>query len=514
MGEDLKALILFFKKVLLPVVVLLVLLATSSRVSAVACIGRHEEPFFLAGAFVNNHLSVLVSAVYEKVATLFDLGGSQAGHVHDMPVLASQVASSGPGSLMAVAASYVIEPRLLSISDDGSADLLGQSAATLDIDCPGQSDALKLACAAVNGTVLQPGSVFPLSERIGQQLAANDLMGVSDSEGQPEDQRIVICRLVSTFYSAARQAHLGIVESTSYLWPSNYLLPGYDPISNNNLIDLQLANNGAAPLYISAIAYRGYAQVRIYGGRNSIIQDQPASAPVNVIYPPEKIDLEQIRSSPRYQGLIFSVPSAGKEIALTFDDGPDPNLTPAYLKVLRGEGVHATFFLVGRRVEKAPGMAAMIAGEGEEIGNHTMNHEYLTSVPLKYGEQNLIDTTGLIEQETHENILYFRPPGGRLSPSLIKTVRETGMKTVLWNIDPQDWAPGMTPGRIIRDVLDNLQPGAIVVMHEGKRQTLEALPGLIRELKQRGWRLVTISELLTDGMKAYPVTTSPAAKQT
>ncbi len=197
-------------------------------------------------------------------------------------------------------------------------------------------------------------------------------------------------------------------------------------------------------------------------------------------------------------GVIHSIPGAGKKIALTFDDGPSP-LTPEYLRVLGEEGVRATFFTVGSYIRRYPGMLALIAKEGHEIGDHSFSHRNLKLLSVDAAEQDILSALNLIEQETHQKVRFFRPPGGNVSPALVKTAEALGMKTVLWSIDPKDWKPGNTSARIVRHVLTHLGPGSIVVMHEGKPQTLAALPALIQELKKGGWQLVTVSELLTDG---------------
>lgn len=194
-------------------------------------------------------------------------------------------------------------------------------------------------------------------------------------------------------------------------------------------------------------------------------------------------------------GVLRSVPYAAKKVALTFDDGPFLNFTPAYLKVLQEQEVHATFFLVGRHIQRAPGLVGLIAQQGHEIGNHTFSHRNLSQVPLESARQDLLMTAKLIEQEGGPQVKFFRPPGGNLNPALVKMIREMGMEIALWNIDPKDWSRQATPTQIVNHILTRLQPGSIVLLHEGRPQTLAALPLLIKELKQRGWQLATLSEL-------------------
>jgi len=214
---------------------------------------------------------------------------------------------------------------------------------------------------------------------------------------------------------------------------------------------------------------------------------------------PKKPDVETVPEVTQpVEGVIHSIPVADRKIALTFDDGPSP-LTPEYLKVLGEQGARATFFTIGSHIRRSPGVLALIAKEGHEIGNHSFSHRNLKLLPVSEVEQDILSTSNLIEQETRQKVRFFRPPGGNVSPALVKTVETLGMKTVLWSIDPKDWKPGTTSARIVNHVLTHLRPGSIVVMHEGKQQTLGALPALIQELKKRGWQLVTVSELLADG---------------
>ncbi|MDH7577745.1 MAG: polysaccharide deacetylase family protein [Bacillota bacterium] len=204
---------------------------------------------------------------------------------------------------------------------------------------------------------------------------------------------------------------------------------------------------------------------------------------------------QQIPAGNGIPGVLRSVPCSSKKVALTFDDGPFQDLSPAYLKVLQEHEVRATFFPIGRHIRRALGMVSLIAQHGHEIGNHTFNHFNLTRISLESAEQELLMTAELIEQEVGYKTRFFRPPGGNLNQALVKMASDMGMQTVLWNIDPQDWGPVKKPEQLVEHILARVQPGSIVLLHEGKPQTLAALPPLITELKERGWQFVTLSEL-------------------
>ena len=201
----------------------------------------------------------------------------------------------------------------------------------------------------------------------------------------------------------------------------------------------------------------------------------------------------------RPQGVVHSWPNAGKLAAITFDDGPSRQFTPLYLDELDKYGVHATFFLVGRNVQENSGLAAKIAGGGNDIGCHSCYHRNLEKMDRAAAMQDIISAKQLIERDSHRQVSLFRPPGGHLNQPLIRQINEAGMKVVLWNIDPGDWYA--SPEKIITNVFTNLRPGSIILLHEGRAGTLAALPTLIKGIRQRGYQLVTISELLASENK-------------
>jgi peptidoglycan/xylan/chitin deacetylase (PgdA/CDA1 family) len=183
-------------------------------------------------------------------------------------------------------------------------------------------------------------------------------------------------------------------------------------------------------------------------------------------------------------------------VAITFDDGPSKQFTPLYLKVLDNYGVHATFFLIGRNVQENPGLSAMIAAHGNELGCHASTHRNLEQMNPAAAKQEIASARQLIEQNSHSQVFLFRPPGGHLSQPLINAINGMGMKIVLWNIDPGDWCASARPDKIIKNVLANLRPGSIILLHEDKASTLNALPILVKAIQQHGYQLATVSELL------------------
>jgi peptidoglycan-N-acetylglucosamine deacetylase len=187
-----------------------------------------------------------------------------------------------------------------------------------------------------------------------------------------------------------------------------------------------------------------------------------------------------------------------RRIALTFDDGPDPDRTPALLDALAELGAPATFFLLGRQVEKHPELAARIAREGHEIGNHTYNHRYLPLIRGKSVERELAYADAAIERATGKRPTLARPPYGGRSPFTVRAFERAGKRVVLWDLNSFDWK-GAPADDVARRVLERARPGSIILMHEareGGEVTVDAVRMLVPELRARGFELTTVSRAL------------------
>lgn len=192
-------------------------------------------------------------------------------------------------------------------------------------------------------------------------------------------------------------------------------------------------------------------------------------------------------------------------VALTFDDGPDPEVTPMILDALAAERVHATFFVVGERVTKHPHLVARIVAEGHSLGNHSFDHPPLIALTGARIDQQLDDTAAAITAAIGHDVKWFRPPFGLRDPRVLSRARQRGMQTVLWSCSPRDWQEP-PPEEIRSRVLAEVTDGAIVLLHDGdaragcgRPHTAQALPELLRELKSRGFRIVSLDELLESG---------------
>ncbi len=205
--------------------------------------------------------------------------------------------------------------------------------------------------------------------------------------------------------------------------------------------------------------------------------------------------------------LVRRYGAAGKKVALTFDDGPDPAYTPAILEILARERAPATFFVVGANVQLYPGLLKRIAREGHEIGNHTFTHPNIARImPGQLGRE-LTAMQRLLEGLVGRRTLLFRPPFGEdtdpATPEELRSleiVSRLGYWTVGMHLDPRDWQSPPAP-EIVRRTLAQVQQGEgnIVLLHDSggdRASTVAALPELIRRLRSGGCELVAVSQLL------------------
>lgn len=194
--------------------------------------------------------------------------------------------------------------------------------------------------------------------------------------------------------------------------------------------------------------------------------------------------------------VIKKVPTTHKVAALTFDDGPDPHTTLRLLAVLKAKQVKATFFVLGSQAENYRGLLAEIVANGHEVASHSYTHRFLNK--LSHGEfaEEIEKAEKAIGAAAPKPTL-IRPPGGGYNDRLVAELKQRGYTTVLWSIDPRDWS-GQSANQIIDAVTRKIEPGSIVLLHEGAcaNFTPEAVAGIIDRLRERGYTLITVSELL------------------
>ena len=186
-------------------------------------------------------------------------------------------------------------------------------------------------------------------------------------------------------------------------------------------------------------------------------------------------------------------------VALTFDDGPDPASTPAFLEVLADRGVKATFFMLGSMVARSPGLAAEVAAAGHEIAVHGYEHRYLTMRWPHAVRSDLTRATEVIANATGATPRLFRPPYGVLSGPALLAVRELGLTPVLWGARGKEWTPGATAQSIVRSVVSDLDGGVTVLLHDVQapgiwQAVLAAVPPLLDECERRGLAVGPVGE--------------------
>lgn len=209
---------------------------------------------------------------------------------------------------------------------------------------------------------------------------------------------------------------------------------------------------------------------------------------------------------------VARVPVSGMYVALTFDDGPSPATTPQALEILRRNGAHGTFFVTGANASRHQALLARMAAEGHEIGVHSWTHAQLTRCSAAKIDHEIADTAEVIRRATGQAPKLMRPPYGATNAALNKRMMaDYGLRTILWDVDTLDWRhPGVQ--RVIDTAVGKARPGSIILVHDIHASTIAALEGIVQGLQARGFKLVTVSQLIALSRSgAEPPTTSPAA---
>lgn len=212
---------------------------------------------------------------------------------------------------------------------------------------------------------------------------------------------------------------------------------------------------------------------------------------------PRKIEQQGINSVGNLNPILWHGPVNQAKVAITFDDGPQPVYTTAILKTLAKYHAKATFFLVGEMAKNYPDIVKQIVAEGHEIGSHTMSHP---AAPAKTQEQLLTEveeSKKILTELSGQKIKFFRPPYGYFDIAYFKQCRASKLYVVLWSIVPRDWE--RPPADILaKRVADDLEPGSIILLHDGggnRENTVLALELILKEIQRRQLATVTVSEL-------------------
>ena len=221
----------------------------------------------------------------------------------------------------------------------------------------------------------------------------------------------------------------------------------------------------------------------------------------------------------QWYGRTFTGLARGaKQLALTYDDGPNDPHTLRLLEVLARHNVHATFFLIGRYVRQRPDIVREVVKAGHVVGNHTFTHPLLIFKSEAEISKELTDCRGALQQAIGEHSNLFRPPFGGRRPAVLRIARELRLKPVMWNVTGYDWntPPAAT---IEHKVTSQVRGGDVILLHDGghremganRSQTVIATDHLITRYKSEGFDFATIPQMLTGKPEAQHERSEPVS---
>lgn len=189
----------------------------------------------------------------------------------------------------------------------------------------------------------------------------------------------------------------------------------------------------------------------------------------------------------------------GKQIALTFDDGPDNHFTPQILNILQKEKIPATFFVLGNQVKKHPNILKRMVREGHLVGNHLESHRDISKLSRNELQQEIQETERLVYQLTQKKMRLIRPPYGNINDELKDYAKKHHHSIIHWSVDPLDW-DGRSKQKIMETIRQTAQKGDVILLHasgggNSLEGTVKALPEIIRYYRSRGYQFVTIDRL-------------------
>lgn len=185
-----------------------------------------------------------------------------------------------------------------------------------------------------------------------------------------------------------------------------------------------------------------------------------------------------------------------RQIALTFDDGPNPNTTPRVLELLKQYGAKGTFFVVGKAVAGNEDLLKQIVAEGHEVANHTWNHPNLTTISADKVRREIQDTQAAIKAVLGKEPTMIRPPYGAVNQSVVDVM---GLPSIYWSVDSEDWL-SRDKNAIFERIKAQTQPGSIILMHDIHQPTVDALEMVLQFLTSEGYHMVTTTDLLGENL--------------
>ena len=255
---------------------------------------------------------------------------------------------------------------------------------------------------------------------------------------------------------------------------------------------------GALALAVALTAGHG-GRSRAAAGHAIGTHSRVASSLVRAPHAPEDDQNAAVSSVLAYTPFVKEGADRGRDIALTFDDGPGP-YTPGVLSVLERSHVHATFFVIGKMLRYFSASTVREIKDGDVIGDHTETHPQMALLSAHEQHEQLFEQIARIELLGGPRPVLFRPPYGSFNATTMRELHRLHLLMTLWSVDTGDYLqPGISV--IVQRVLAGAHPGAIVLMHDAggtRTETIEALPTVIDDLRARGYRLVTVPQLLHD----------------
>lgn len=197
---------------------------------------------------------------------------------------------------------------------------------------------------------------------------------------------------------------------------------------------------------------------------------------------------------------IYCVDTEEKKVALSFDAAWGNEDIPAILNILEKYEVKATFFMTGEWISKYPKEVKQIAEAGHDLGNHSENHKQMTQLSADQCKDEIMKVHNRVKELTGVDMNLFRAPYGDYNNMLVGTARDCGYDTIQWDVDSLDWKD-YGVDNIVRSVVNNkhLGNGSIILMHNGAKYTSKALGEIIEGLQEKGYRIVTVSQLIYEG---------------
>ena len=208
----------------------------------------------------------------------------------------------------------------------------------------------------------------------------------------------------------------------------------------------------------------------------------------------------------------FSVNVDGPYIAMTFDDGPSPATTPRLLDILKQRNIKVTFFMIGQNAQANPTIVQRILAEGHEIGNHTWTHPQLSKLSDDLVTEELNKTQNAIKSACGYTPVLMRPPYGAITARQKDWIEKLfGLSVIIWSVDPFDWK---RPGESVIEqrILAGARPGAIILSHDIHKQTVDAMPATLDALAAKGFKFVTVSQLIAMNKPKSSATPSPQSR--